>query len=196
MIDNKPKDGLKEMTISIARLNTIALGVIIPVLVFLFLYIRWNWTSIYETIRSSSSTNTIIAVVSFFVMYILAIVLHELIHGLFFALFAKGGFKSVMFGVIWQFLTPYCHCKEAVTAIHYRITLLMPTLILGFIPLMLGLIFNSLMLVLLGCMMILGGTGDFALWWTVRKLPKNTIIYDHPSKIGFYYHNNSEEEEA
>lgn len=179
-------EGMKEMTVSVGRLNKIALGVIVPVFVFLFCYFYYHWTAIYSMIIDSSAWKTIGAVVLFFLLYFVAVVLHELIHGVFFARYATNGWQSVKFGVLWQFLTPYCHCKEAVEAKHYRITLLMPTILLGFLPLVVGLLTGSLMLIILACFLILGGSGDFALWWVVRKLPKHTRIYDHPSKIGFY----------
>ena len=47
-----------------------------------------------------------------FILAIIGIVVHELIHGLTWACFAKNGWKSISFGVWWKVLTPYCHCNE------------------------------------------------------------------------------------
>ncbi len=190
--DEKLKaQGLKEITVSILRMNLIALGVILPVFAFLFFYFRWHWESFILKLQSFSSIKIVGYVVLFFVLYLIAIVLHELIHGVFFARYAKNGFRSVKFGVMWQFLAPYCHCKEPIQANHYRITLLMPTILLGFLPLLIGILLGNYILILLACLMILGGSGDFALWWIVRKLPSKTVVYDHPSKIGFFYEDNN-----
>jgi hypothetical protein len=49
------------------------------------------------------------------------IILHELIHGITWAKYTKDGFKSIRFGVLWKFLTPYCHCKEPLLVKHYII---------------------------------------------------------------------------
>ena len=46
------------------------------------------------------------------IILISGIIIHELIHGVFFAFFAKNGFRSIKFGILWKMLTPYCHCKE------------------------------------------------------------------------------------
>lgn len=40
------------------------------------------------------------------------IVAHEAIHGIFWAAFAKRGFRSIRFGFLWKKLTAYCHCSE------------------------------------------------------------------------------------
>jgi hypothetical protein len=35
--------------------------------------------------------------------------------------------------------------------------------------------------------MLIGGIGDIIIYWKLRDLKDNTVILDHPSKIGFYY---------
>ncbi|MDH6304955.1 hypothetical protein M2459_001692 [Parabacteroides sp. PF5-5] len=121
----------------------------------------------------------------FIIAMFVAIVIHELIHGICFALFVKNGFKSVHFGVKWKALTPYCHCTESLNANQYRITLLMPTIILGIIPTIIAYIINDYSTVLFGCVMIAAGTGDFFSIWLLRGLNKNILLKDHPEKIGF-----------
>ena len=62
------------------------------------------------------------------------VILHELIHGVFFSLYAKRGTENIKFGIMWSKFAPYCHCEDAITAKQYRIVLLMPTLLLGILP--------------------------------------------------------------
>jgi hypothetical protein len=59
----------------------------------------------------------------------IGIILHEL-HGITWAKYTKDGFKSIRFGVLWKFLTPYCHCKEPLVK-HYIIGGIMPAIVLG-----------------------------------------------------------------
>jgi hypothetical protein len=118
---------------------------------------------------------------------IIAIIIHELIHGICFAQFAKGGIKSVHFGVKWKYLTPYCHCSESVNVQQYRIALVMPSVVLGFIPSVSGFIIHNFTIVMLGCTLIAAGIGDFIILWMLRNLPQNTRVVDHPDKIGFLY---------
>ena len=41
-----------------------------------------------------------------FILMFVGIVVHELIHGLTWAYYAKSGWKSISFGVMWKLLTP------------------------------------------------------------------------------------------
>ena len=47
-----------------------------------------------------------------FLFCLLLIFVHELIHGITWAVFAKKGRKAISFGFIPQYLTPYCTCNE------------------------------------------------------------------------------------
>jgi hypothetical protein len=156
----------------------IFVSVIVGVILFLYFTIRVD--DIRETIKS----------LNLFILaggLIFCFFLHELIHGIFFAKFVKGGFKSIKFGFLWKNLTPYCHCKEAVSVKNYRIAALMPTVILGFIPVVVGFVMNNFTVLFIGSTMIIGGIGDFIAIWMCRDLNKNSMIMDHPDKLGFYY---------
>lgn len=111
-------------------------------------------------------------------------VVHELIHGLFFGLFAPTGFKSVSFGIKWKYLTPYCHCCDGLKATHYRIACIMPTIILGITPTIIAYFMGNITLLIFGFVMLVGGIGDMIILWTIRDAGKNKIVYDHPDKIG------------
>lgn len=119
--------------------------------------------------------------------FVVCIFIHELIHGLFFAKYTKGGFKNIRFGIHWKALTPYCHCEEAIQVRHYRIAILMPTVLLGFAPLVIGFLFKEINVVGISALMIIGGIGDFIALWILKDFKKETIVLDHPSKMGFLY---------
>lgn len=57
-------------------------------------------------IQFLSKHNPLLTFLSVFVALMAGIVVHELIHGLTWAYFAKKGFKSIRFGVFWEMLTP------------------------------------------------------------------------------------------
>lgn len=116
---------------------------------------------------------------------VLGIIIHELIHALFFALYTNSGFKSIRFGAYWKHLAFYCHCEEPIKVKHYRITLLMPVVILGFIPLILAYIFQNFGLLFFACLMISGGIGDFICVFLLRNMDKDTKVLDHPESPGF-----------
>lgn len=116
------------------------------------------------------------------------IVVHELIHGIFFALFSKNGFKSVGFGFILEYLTPYCSCKEPLSKTKYIIALLMPTIVLGIIPAIVAALIGSPVWLIIGILLIYGGGGDmmiFAMLVSDRSDKKSKLVLDHAYKIGY-----------
>lgn len=121
------------------------------------------------------------------VILVALIVVHELIHGAVFACFAKDGFKSVAFGVIWSMLTPYCTCRESLKRKHYMLAILAPTAVLGILPAAVALISGSWGVMLIGIFMILGGGGDVMCaikLATYRTKGKECLFFDHPYEVG------------
>lgn len=122
----------------------------------------------------------------FALIFIAGIVVHELIHGFFFGLYARNGFKSIRFGVMWEMLTPYCHCKEPLKIKHYFLGALMPALLLGIIPAVIALLNGSTMMLLFGIMFTGAAAGDFMVVWMLRKEDPETYVQDHPSEAGCF----------
>ncbi|WP_298647791.1 DUF3267 domain-containing protein [uncultured Proteiniphilum sp.] len=127
----------------------------------------------------------------FILLFVVGIIIHELIHGLFFGLFAKNGLKSIRFGVMWQMLTPYCHCKEPLKIKHYFLGALMPALLLGIVPAVISLFNGSGLLLLLGVIFTGAAAGDFMVVWILRKEHPETYVQDHPSEAGCYVYRKS-----
>lgn len=61
-----------------------------------------------------------------FVVLAALTVAHELVHGIFWSIFAKSRWKSISFGFIVQSLSPYCTCNEGLTKVQYIIGAAMP----------------------------------------------------------------------
>ena len=117
---------------------------------------------------------------------LLLTVVHELTHGLTWARFAKSGWKSIEFGVIWRSLNPYCTCSEPMGRGQYLAGLLMPCLVLGVLPSLLACFTGSLWLLFLGLIMTAAAGGDLliALMILTRRMPAGTLYLDHPTEIG------------
>ena len=118
--------------------------------------------------------------------FLVLVVLHEAIHGLTWGLMAPHGFKAIVFGVIWQMLTPYCTCNDGLKRWQYLLGGLMPTLILGFGLAGLATAQGSLWLFSLAEVMILGGGGDFLVVLKILRHPQKDggVYYDHPYECG------------
>lgn len=123
----------------------------------------------------------------FFIVTIISIVAHELIHGYFFAKYNHSGWKTVKFGFNKELLSPYATCQEPVKVKHFRIIAIMPTIILGIIPLLISLLLNhNLLLFFYASFMIISGIGDMLVLWFIRKLDANHFIIDHPDALGYF----------
>ena len=120
------------------------------------------------------------------------IIIHELIHGLVWSIYAKNGFRSIKFGVIWKMLTPYCHCKEPLLVKHYIIGAIMPAIILGFLPALYAMIVGDFGWLIFGIFFTMAAAGDFLIIDLLRKENRNDLVQDHPSEAGCYIYRKSE----
>lgn len=123
---------------------------------------------------------------------ITGIVVHELLHGIGWSFYTKKGWKSIKFGIMWSFLTPYCHCTERLIMRHYRTGSILPALVLGIIPSLIAMLTGNLILMTFGFFFTFAAGGDFLILWLIMKEPSSALVLDHPDKIGcVIYHQRS-----
>lgn len=180
------KQGYKryDRIISVVKANVMATVVMLPFVVIMGI--------VYFTINKIEYTDRIsfsfrITLMPFLVL-VLFVVLHEIIHGFVWGCFAENHFKSIQFGVIWKYLTPYCTCSQPLNKWQYAIGGAMPTLILGFGLCILSAVWGSLSWFILGEIMIMCGGGDFMVLIEIFKYKsksKDVLLYDHPYECGF-----------
>ena len=115
-------------------------------------------------------------------------ILHELIHGITWSIFAKNHFHSIDFGFIWSSFSPYCTCSEPLEKWQYLLGTAMPTLVLGGGAAVVSVMTNQLLLFILAEFMIISGGGDFLiiLKSMLYHTDKQESVYcDHPYECGF-----------
>jgi hypothetical protein len=180
--------GWRDASISLVRANLLAVA-LIPVLGALVLVpyaLLWGIPGL-ETggdaagIRFSSPVESTITFISFLFG---AIVVHELLHGVGFSCVGKIPRAKIGFGVKWLTFTPYCHCAEPMSANAYRWAVALPTLVLGVIPGLLGLLFGNFLLAFWAVVMLVSGSGDLAILWATRAVPGRATVRDHPARAG------------
>ena len=184
----------RKLTVSIEKANVY--GVVLTVAAFLLAGVLWYmiWGGIDidnlfgETDATGDATNEdlwiAVKVLVAMVVFISGIVVHELVHGITWAMFAKRGWKSISFGMIWKMLTPYCHCDEPLKVREYIIGALMPLLVVGVIPMILGLCLQSIFLTFFGAFYVGGAAGDIMIVVLLRHEPAGNMVLDHPSEAG------------
>ena len=123
----------------------------------------------------------------YLVVFIFAgILLHELIHGVCMASFAKNGWKSVSFGFNVKAIAPYVHCKEPLHPDVYRFCLVMPGFLLGDVPALISWFTGNILFLLFGILFYWAAAGDIMILWMSRKITSG-MLQDHPEKIGFLH---------
>ncbi len=170
-----------ELTVGIVKANIFAMIMGIPVAVIGFiLFLAVNWG---RDIRWMSGNMMLLIVLAMLVL----IVVHELIHGITWALFADHHFGDIEFGFMKEYLTPYCTCKCPLTKGKYIIGALMPLLILGLLPMAVGIGSGSFFWLLLGIIMTVSAGGDIMIVMMIMKYKSQAedILYlDHPTQAG------------
>lgn len=114
---------------------------------------------------------------------LISLPVHEGLHGLGWRLFS-GGWNCIRFGMMWKYLTPYCHCKVPLSAGKYMVGLLLPFIVLGVGSAVIGLISGSAFFLLLGVVGLLCAGGDTTIFCYLLRHRK-ALILDHPTECGF-----------
>ncbi len=172
-------DGNKEVTFEEPRLMLILMLMIIPFYLGGDLLFNLIWKH-----RSPWIDLNIPTWLKYFAV-LAAIFVHELIHGVIFAIYAPNGFRSVKFGFSTSLGSPYCHCTDAIMVKHYKFAGIAPFVILGIIPYLIALITGTNWLKIFGLLLSIGGFGDLLVWIKLLKYDRNLLVRDHPSKMGF-----------
>ena len=173
---------MSNLTVGIVKANIVVLLLAIPVIaigVLLFV-----WRNPVSLLRPTSQGSLL-----FIILFLVLIVAHELIHGLTWSLFSEHHFKDIEFGIMKEFLTPYCTCKVPLSKGHYILGALMPGIVLGIIPTVLGILLGSSLLFWIGIVMFLSAGGDLmivckVLAYKKQDESKEILVLDHPTQAG------------
>jgi hypothetical protein len=179
----------EKLTIDLVWANIFGVLLLIPIVLIFGIpyYFLWNAKIDFKNFMDSLVPQDI-AYGELYILgiLILGIIVHELIHGITWAQFAKSGFKSIRFGILWKMLTPYCHCKEPLKVRQYIIGAITPAIILGLIPSLLAIIIGHLGLLIFGMLFTMAAGGDFLIINLIRKENIDDLVQDHPSEAGCY----------
>jgi len=169
----------EEHTISVDRVNLVALIFIVPITLLYALpyYIVWK-ENVFLSLR-------LITLGIFLASIPIGIIIHELLHGLTWAVFLPKGLKSISFGIKWEYLMPYCHSSVPLKVWQYVMGGLMPLLFMGIVPAIYALITGSKLMMFFAMFFTWAAGGDIQIVWMLRKFKKNQMVLDHPNDPGF-----------
>ncbi len=183
MSENLRKQGYRQYSLSVGidKANKFALVMALPVFgLLLVLYILCNpgggigFRSLSDTLLFAGGL-------------IMLTVLHELVHGITWSFFSENGLKDMEFGIMRDTLTPYCTCLRPLKKTGYIIGTLMPLILTGIVPAVVGILTGNFLLLLIGIVMIPSAAGDILIVFTLLKHKsdsKDQIICDLPVQAG------------
>ena len=189
---NQIEDNKKELlTFDLMTANFYALFTNIPILLLYGIPYFLLWRNTFSKIALSNfiaeynqgiwgNLSAILLIIT------IGIIIHELIHGITWGIYAENGFKSIKFGVLWKMLTPYCHCEEPLKVKHYITGGIMPAVILGFLPFVYSLFSGNILWLFFGIFFTMAAVGDFMIIILLRKEKMDNLVLDHPTEVGCY----------
>jgi hypothetical protein len=151
----------------------IAIGVVVFILPHLYI---WG-----GFLAGSVSWKDFFAIV---MVLLLCVAIHEGLHIVGFRWIAKVPFSQLKVGFKWEYLTPYAHCKVPVPARAYRWAVMLPGIILGVLPALIGLSTGTGILTLAGTFLFAAAGGDIAVLWAIRDVQYDAMVLDHPERVG------------
>ena len=177
-----------EITLSITKANiygTMFFIVIIGISIIIHSML-WGFDSIDNVLNSGYFLYVFIMVVIF------GSIIHEFLHGFGYVVFGGVSWKEVKFGVIWRWLIPYAGCRVPITLSAYRLSIILPGIVLGIIPTFIGLMLGNGWLTIWGSFSIAGAFGDLMIFILLLKhsTAKTNLVFDNPNKIGCYLFRN------
>lgn len=114
------------------------------------------------------------------------VVVHELLHGLTFALGSKHGFRSIRFGLELKQGLAYCISLVPVPVRRARLSLMMPLYVVCLPLYVYAFITGSFGLAVVAVLMAVGSVGDIYYMWLLRGVKKGLyMMEDLPSKTGY-----------
>ncbi len=184
-----PREKYRVIThsISILKANIVALIFPIP-FVIIYLTAYFFAASYFKPLATFaySTDNPLyfgLFLIAYFAALFVLIVLHELIHALFFLPGCEDKWKSIRFGI--KQLTPYCHCTEIITLSRFRKSLWGPLIILCPVMAVASVILGDPVSFLLTLVMIFGSGGDLYVLFVTRKYRgSTTLVFDLEDQVG------------
>ena len=172
--------GGREVVMSFGRINLLAIpvGIALCLAVAIPFALAWGFGQLGAGLAKFFTLTSLLPAV------IIGIVVHEVLHGVTWAMAGRRPLSSIRFGFNVATLTPYAHFTEPLPATPYRLGAAMPGLLLGILPVLVALATGNGWLAGFGTLFLVAAAGDILILWMLRGVPASSTIQDHPSKPG------------
>ncbi len=120
--------------------------------------------------------------IMFFVIIAVSTIIHELLHGIGWAVSSGKGWNTVHFNI--NAMMPSCACKTALRKKQYLIGVLTPFIVLGIGSVLFILIYPGTVSILTMLVNFVAAGADLMIAANVLK-ERDSLIVDHPTKAGY-----------
>ena len=169
---------------SILAANVIGFFIALLIMGLAIKVFEWFTVDLFKNINFPREGLAWVYIVLFVLTIIIFAIVHELVHGATWARYCKEGTKSIEYGFIKKFLSPYCHCNEVLEVKQYRRGVIMPFLVVGLLPYIISIATGSVFLMFVSICMMAGSAGDLLILFLLAPEKKGTLVYDHPTNCG------------
>jgi len=172
-------DAYEDRSFSVLRANAGALVLVGPpvaALTALFIALH-GWPSLYQPLVGAPILGCAVVLAA-------GIVAHEVLHAVAWKLAARPPKGTVRLGFQWKTVTPYAHCSVPMSARAYRIGAVTPGIVLGLIPIGLGLVSGWGGWMNFGILFTIAAGGDALIIWLLRGISGHRRVIDHPTRAG------------
>lgn len=176
----KVKDRSRDLSVSVAEANVYSLFLVFPLVAIL----AGIYGAVWGYDLYAAANMSLWSYLLFMVSLALGMVAHELIHGVSWTLVGRMPLSTVELGLQWRTLTPYAHCKGSLSIQAYRIGMVMPGVLLGLLPSIVGIVIGSAWMLVFGALFTTIAGGDFLVLWLIRKVGAGALVEDHPTRPG------------
>ncbi len=122
----------------------------------------------------------------FFLLLTILLFIHELLHGVAFAVFGRVPFRKIKYGYNIKKIIAYCTCELPISKNAYFIVAIFPLLITSIIPTYFALNMARFDAVLFVALAFVFSIGDIVMAIEILRLPKGSKVLDCPNDVGFY----------
>jgi hypothetical protein len=183
-VDQSHAPEWRDVSLSMRQVNLMAIPVaLIPAAIIVVLYAAVNgWAAFRYAAGIFRAPGLALAIL------VGGILLHELLHGAAWAWFGHRPLSAITFGIHWPTLTPYAHCRDAMTVEAYRIGAATPAVVLGLVPSALAIFGSMHWLLFPGILFTAAAGGDLLILWLLRHEHHAAMVRDHPDRAGCLVH--------
>ncbi|MDR2292830.1 MAG: DUF3267 domain-containing protein [Prevotellaceae bacterium] len=155
----------KEYSIKLKVIYSYMLLLYIPAAVITILFKNiWRINTLSLNILSLNER------ILFLLLIIVGVIIHELIHGIFAAIFSSNRFKNIKFGFSIRSFVAYCNINEIMKVKYFKVIAIMPFIILGILPIIISLFFGCKTLFDFGILLSIGSIGDLIMFnWLCKE---------------------------